>query len=260
MSQSTKDRRKKDRERFFLEQFCQTAGRPLHIVAEPEPPDFILRDQAGEFVVELAELFKDRRMGANGRPSSPGRQLEVRRSSFLRGIAAEYYRRGGRPLRVAASLPRSFAFPGPREVVEQLLARRPDRTWARCRLQIEPAATFDLVALPEEFAGYSNWDPGNTLGWRRLSRLDDAQEVVRAKAAEKLAAYRMMRSRVALLLYADGIRSSGRITWTPDFAPIEPCGFDEVLLYLHPSEAWRLSPGPAERIGSGPGAAGEAGR
>lgn len=251
MSESNKDLRKKLRERFFLERFCAAARQPLQIVAERETPDFILRDACGEHGVELAELFKDRRpAGANGKLASPGREGESRRTDYLRQVSGEYYRQGGRPLSVQALFIQGVEFPSPQEVVRQLLVHRPSEEMGRCRIEVEEAATFFLCALPQEYADYAHWTPVNNHGgWRSRNRLEDLQEVIRQKSS-KLARCREVRKRVALLIHADGTRGSGMVTWRADFAPIDPCGFDEVLLYLHPGAAWRLWPSPAEELSS----------
>lgn len=260
MSESNKDRLKKLRERFFLEMFFEAAGRPLQIVEVRETPDFILRDERGEYGVELAEVFKDRRPSeATGKLASPGKRLERRRVAYLRRMVTEYYARGGRPLAVQSLLPEGFEFPPESQVVDRLLADRPTQVMEQLRIELRPGATFYLRALPEEMQNYSYWTPvDNSVGWRRQTRLDDLQEVVRAKSG-KLADCRKASSRVVLLLHADGTSTSGMITWTAGFAPIESSGFDEVWLYLHPGDAWRLWPNPAQKMSSELGTRTEAG-
>ncbi len=260
MRESNKDRLKKLRERFFLEMFFKAASRPLQIVAERETPDFTLRDERGDYGVELAEVFKDRRpSGAKGKLVSPGKDVESQRIAYLRRISTNYYARGGLPLRVQALLPDGFEFPSASQVVERLLADRPTKVMEQRRIELEPAATLYLRSLPEEMQNYSYWTPvDNSVGCRRQTRLDDLQEVVRAKSG-KLPDCRKACARVVLLLHADGTRDSGMITWTADFAPIESFGFDEVWLYLHPGDAWRLWPNPAQRMSSELGTRTEAG-
>ena len=260
MSESNKDRCKKLRERFFLEEFFEAAGKSLQIVEERETPDFILRNEGGDYGVELAEVFKDRRSsGPKGKLASPGKDLESQRSAYLRQMSSDYYARGGRPIQVQALLPDGFDFPPQSQVVECLLADRPTQVWEQRRIEFGPAAILYLTALPEEVGNYSRWTPvNNSVGWRRQTRLDDLQEVVRAKSG-KLADCRRVCERVVLLLHADGTRASGMISWSADFSPIESCGFDEVWLYLHPGDAWRLWPSPAQILRSEVGTRTEAG-
>ncbi len=263
---SNKDAAKKQRERFFLEQFLAAARMPLQIVTERETPDFLLRDDRGELGVELAELFKDRqRSSGHGKLESPGKAIEAKRAAFLRQVAKDYYAAGGRPISVQALLPTGLEtaghhgrpvldLPDARDVVQALLDQRPVEGEAPASIdlgtELEPGAVFYVRALPDAWGSYSRWTAvDNSVGLRRQAHLSDAQVMVDAKAAAKLAECRKISPRVVLLLHADGTRSSGMMTWADDFAPIEPRGFDEVWLYLHPGEAWRLWRHPARRLG-----------
>ena len=252
---STKDAAKKQRERFFLEQFLVAARMSLQIVAGRETPDFLVRDDRGELGVELAELFKDRQPSTvHGKLESPGKTIEAQRVAFLHRLAKDYYGAGGRPIKVLALLPAGSHFPDPREVVQALLDHRPVEVMAQARIdfgtELKTRSVFYIRALPDAWGGHSRWTPvNNSVGRRRQTHLSDAQVMVDAKAATKLVECRKVGPRVVLLLHADGTRTSGMMTWADDFAPIEPRGFDEVWLYLHPGEAWRLWPHPARRLG-----------
>jgi len=261
VKRSNKDRVKKRRERFWLEQCFAAAGLSLDVVAERETPDFVLCDEGGEFGVELAEVFNDRRLRANGKLASPGREGERRRSRYLSGVARDYYTRGGLPLSVRALLSSATELPDPDDLVDRLVAGRPAEASGRVRIEMQSGAVFDLLALPDEFPNYSHWFVDDDHVGLVLQTTDqEVQAIIRAKASEKLSACRQVCGRMTLLLHADRTVSSGMILWVAEFAPIEPCGFDEVLLYLHPREVWRLSPGSAERLGSGSGAVREAER
>lgn len=261
MSRSNKDRVKKLRERFFLEQCFAAAGLPLEVLAERETPDFLLRDGRGEVGIELAQVFNDRKqVRADGTRASPGKAIEKQRDGYLAAIATAYYARGGLPIRVSAFLPSRRDFTANRDVLDlppggdvvgRLLSERPSRAWERSRIVIEHGVKFDVLALPDEFPKYAYWTAmDNHVGFVWQAPADEVQEVVRAKAEEKLIQCRQACSRVGLLLHADCTFGSGMILWNAELPPISPCGFDEVLLYLHPGEVWRLWPGAAMCLAS----------
>jgi hypothetical protein len=222
-------------ERIFVEGFLQKCPDAMALIAERESPDFIMRDHKGEFGLEVAQVFR-----SNAREGSPAKAAESRRAKYLSGLASAYYRAGGLPLHVKATLPDRPDY-DVTAVVKKLQVERAEVPWGRTNFMLTPSAKFYLTALPAEIGEYKRWlCVNNSVGWVRRLDANLLASRIQAKAA-KINEYRNAAKRIALLLVVDGTCESGMLQWRKDEHPPHPRGFDAIYLYVHPDVVFRLA-------------------
>jgi|WetSurMetagenome_2_1015567.scaffolds.fasta_scaffold67703_2 hypothetical protein len=221
-------------ERIFVEGFLKRCPDPMSLIAERESPDFLMRDDKGELGLEVAQVFR-----TNGRAGSPAKAAASRRAKYLKGLASAYYRTGGLPLLVKATLPHRPDY-DVEALSRRLQVERADEPWDRTSFVLSPSTKFHLTALPAEAGIYNRWlCINNSLGW--VGRLDSKLLASRIQAkAAKISEYRKKAERIGLLLVVDGTCESGMLQWPADEPPPDPEGFDLVYLYIHPDEVFRL--------------------
>ena len=224
----------KDLERMYLKGFLASFPH-LQLVAEGEAPDFMLRDTEGSIGLEVVLVFRD-----SSRKGSPAKGLENRRQASLRDLSKRYYELGGKPLSVSALMSRPTL--GDLDRLANTLRRlRPTTPWRQRRIRLDQlGATFYLTALPKAAGQYRQWRcASSSVGWVRRAAEDLLSATV-AQKARKLATYRKAADRIALLLVADALGTSGMLRATPDVR-IPKQGFDAIYFYRHPKTAVQLA-------------------
>ena len=235
---SVQEPSKKRLERLYLEHFRGLVHWEFP-VEERESPDFLLHTPDGLLGVEVTRLFKD-----SGPRGSLAKKREERRAAFLRGLAAEYYAKGGRPLYLNLLLD---GIPGariPGDVVDSLRHQRPNRPWAthdfRMRLHDRDATVF-MTALPDECREYARWQcVSDSVGWVRRVDTATLEECIRKKST-RLNEYRKVASCVLLLVVADHLRDSGMLSPQEVRQPMSNFGFSSVYFLSYPSGLYRLA-------------------
>lgn len=235
---SSKEARKRARERFFLDQFLRHAPGLQFVDHGPPPdwPDFVVADQAGNIGVEVTQLFRD-----DGPTGSPSAKEERRRSKLLRQIARRYYDAGGRPAYVSAVYLREPESRNVDDAVRLLLRADANEKADHHRIEVpdragpsrRPWALLNFTRLAANGGDYCDWVAcENSCAFVGRVKPEHLRARIDEKAAN-LARYRSHLDRVALLIYVERNRASGMIE--PPAVPVrlDGVGFDAVYLLMH---------------------------
>jgi hypothetical protein len=223
----------KQLERVYLDGFLKSFPH-LHVIADCEAPDFILRDAAGPIGLEVVQTFRD-----SSRAGSKTKEIESRRQATISDLSQRYYDSGGKPILVTALM--SGASLGDLDRLANTLQRwRPSKLWLQRRLRLSrTGATLYVTALPREAGRYQRWRcASNSAGWVRQA--DDLVSAAIAKKAAKLSVYRKAVDRIALLVVADATRTSGMLRPSGDLR-VPNQGFEAIYFYRHPEAAVQLA-------------------
>jgi hypothetical protein len=235
---STKDDRKRERERFFLEEFLRHVPglRFVEHGQTSEWPDFVVEDDRGRIGLELTQLFRD-----DSPKGSPTVAAEKRRSKLLREVARRYYAAGGPPAHVSAV---RIGQPEGSNIDDAVLlllkaAARTGNDYERievpdrARPTRSPWALLYFTRLAAEVGAHSDWNAcENSCAFVGRVKTESLRACIDEKAAN-LPRYRRHLDRVALLIYVERNRGSGMIE--PPAVPLrlDGAGFEAVHLLMH---------------------------
>jgi hypothetical protein len=222
---------KKARERFFAEQAAKSLGRDWILSEDRENPDFLVKDGASTFGLEVSELF----IGAQNTRGAIMKRDESTRHKRLDALRQQYEAQTSTPLIV-----KFVGDIGPEKLTKIVPAL------LRLNLPNKPIGYHEIldhgdglrVHVTRSF--HPEWYSVND----RVGFVDAGPELIIANAIEdkskNLARYRSeIGDDVRLLLFADRIQNSGKMTLSPE-PMFDLCGFSVVYFYPYPEHAMQF--------------------
>ena len=234
---------KKRVELGYVSWFLQNQGLDCRVesTGPSAVPDFYLHFEHGVVGLELRRVF-----WGEGEGGSSEKRAEVMRLSALHQLRDAYYALGGRSMQVQGSLPTALSDSGIELVARKLIEtcqHAPDGIFVRQDIEtVQGDIRLHALPLPQSFGEYSNWEvPENHVGW--VGEIPAAAlEAAIADKAKRFGDYtRSDLMRRNLLLVADRLQASGMFRFTEGRPLLEPQGFDEVFLLVHPESVHRIA-------------------
>lgn len=224
----------KELEKIYAAKAADLLGESWEISAshdEENWPDLIVRHQGEVFGVEVREIFSD-----EARKGSRMKSDERFNIKALAAIAEMYYQQSGSPIRVNTL--------GSLEEKEQILlalraTSEPLQELEQARVEVGRDCIAYVRRLPETFGKYTRWTHvADRAGWVRNLDSFFIEEKIAEKAA-KLKKYQRYHNEVRLLLVANRVYNSGRMSFT-NVIPADGQGFAEVYLLSYPDAVTKL--------------------
>ncbi len=154
-------------------------------------------------------------------------------------LADDYYKNGGGPirLRIRGSI---RSEPILKQILDTLSSRQHGTALSHEVVQISSNVTLHITNLPESWKQYSYWQSfDHCVGWIRPVTPAELQHAVDEKA-RKLPAYKYKYGRIDLLLVANRMFGSGRLSLPIDNQITNP-GFTNIYFLSYPDTIRALS-------------------
>lgn len=209
---------------------------------DPPAPDYLMANEAGEFGLEVTELFQDAARSDGG--GSAQRRARGAHAEQLTKLAEAYYAQGGLPVRLNVLLLRdddveTLAESRHDEIVSRLIGGRAASGASEVEITGKHGAPlarlflWSISSSDKQFARYSWWECLNDrVGWAGPLQLAVIDQAIQRKAS-KLASYREATHRVALLLVVNSGWQGGMCWWPEELEVLNTDGFDDVYFYIH---------------------------
>lgn len=230
--------KQKQDERFYVEQAIRSLRTEWTILAEPEPPDFLVQDGGRTFGLEVRQIFKDPQSAAG----SEIKKREAKTQRMLDRLRAEFEQRAPIPLIVKflGRIDLDTISPISKLLLDLDLAAKP----IAFQTIFKPHADLKVYVTKGLRAEW--FSVNDRVGWIDFN----AQHVI-ANAIEeksrKLPLYQAAAGPdVRLLLVANAIHNSGRLRLDGE-CQFDLRGFTSVYLLRYPDDANVLS---ADRTGT----------
>ena len=217
----------KKRERFFVEQAIRSLKAGWTILAERDPPDFIIEDHGQQFGLEVIDVFA----GPQGSAGSNMKKAESRMQRVLEGLRAEYEQFDATPLtaKFVGRIDAETLAPVVQSLRDLDLAAKPLAfqtvvdTQHGLRVHVTKSLRPDWYSVMDR-AGWVEQNPRQILA-----------DAIEAKSV-KLAQYQAVAGPdIRLLLVANAIQNSGKMRLTEE-AGFDLRGFTAVYLFPYPED------------------------
>ena len=217
----------KKRERFFVEQAIRSLGADWTIIAEREPPDFLIGDGGRQFGLEVIDIF----MGPQTSAGSAMKKAESEMQRVLNALRAEYEKVDPGPLLVkfVGRIEADTLAPVVRGLIDLDLTTKPLAFQAIFDTQLGLRVHVTKSYRAEWFSVMDR------VGWVDRNPQQLIAEAIEAKSA-KLADYQALAGPdIRLLLVADAVQNSGKIRFA-DEAAFDLRGFKAAYLFPFPAD------------------------
>ena len=225
----------KIQERIYAEKARELLGWDCQFNEIPEPVDFEVSNRDGiTWGIEIRNVYKSE----DETKGSTDKKDESIGSRMLLDLAHDYYAAGGSPIQVevrgASSLRSHHA-----NMLSVLLGRCPGVPGSLETINVSSDLVMYIDDLPKSWAGYLRWRVIDYyVGGVRSINQAELQNAIDAKAT-KLAAYKAKYERIDLLLVADRVFGSGRLSLLADVQVNNP-GFDNIYFLSYPEAIQRI--------------------
>ncbi len=225
----------KIQERIYAEKAKELLGWDCQFNEIPEPVDFEVSNGDGTtWGIEVRNVYKSE----DETKGSTEKKDESVGSRVLLNLARDYYAADGSPIQVevrGASSLRSHHT----NILSVLLGRCPGVPGSLETINVSSDLVLYIDDLPKSLAGYLRWQVLDYyVGWVRSINQTELQNAIDAKAT-KLAAYKAKYERIDLLLVADRVFGSGRLSLLADVQVNNP-GFDNIYFLSYPEAIQRI--------------------
>ena len=222
-------------ERIYVEKAKELLGWNCTINDIPEPIDFELQDRNAVWGIEVRHILKNERESKG----SSDKEAESRTSHGLMRLADDYYKNGGGPIqfKIRGSI---RSEPIRKQILDALSSRQHGTALSHEVVQISSNVTLHITNLPESQKHYRHWQSiDHRVGWVRPVTSAELQHAIDEKA-KKLSAYKDKYERIDLLLVADRIFDSGRLSLPAD-TQIKNPGFTNIYFLSYPDAIQALT-------------------
>ncbi|MGO9942939.1 MAG: hypothetical protein ACLPIC_09245 [Rhodoblastus sp.] len=218
-------------ERFFVEQAIRSLKADWTILAEREPPDFLIGDGGWQFGLEVIDIF----IGPQTSAGSKMKKAESKMQRVLDGLRTDYEKIDPAPLRVkfVGRIEADTLAPVVQALIDLDLASKP--------LAFQTVIDTQLGLRVHVTKSYrAEWfSVMDRVGWVDRNPQQIIADAIEAKST-KLAEYQALAGPdIRLLLVADAIQNSGKLHLT-DEAAFDLRGFKAAYLFPYPADVITL--------------------
>lgn len=232
--------KQKEREKLYAAKVATLLGEVWDI-SEPEDeinwPDLIVKHLDKRFGVEISEIYLDDSQ-TNG---SPMKEDEAYIQNYISDISKEYYQSDNIPINVQlAGLNRKRGrnkkdIKEEQEIIINALvsSSKTLKELEKTRVEIFRGCVAYIQRLPESFGKYTRWIyTSDNVGWVYTPSASYFEEKIKKKA-KKLSKYKRNLEEVSLILVANRIYNSGRMSIENDIQ-LKENGFKNVYFLSYP--------------------------